>query len=157
MEDTPANWPADWRHQARTMLGLTPFMASIGAEILEMGAGAARARLPYGPKLVGDPDSGVVHGGAVTALLDQMGGAAVMAALDHPIPIVTLDLRIDYMKPATAGVDIMAEARCLKVTHEIAFVRGSAYQTDAADPVAICTATFMLMRGAQALRAPAKG
>jgi hypothetical protein len=28
-------------------------------------------------------------------------------------------------------------------------VRGAAYQKDAKDPVAICTGTFMLMRGAR--------
>ncbi|MDE3115691.1 MAG: PaaI family thioesterase [Pseudomonadota bacterium] len=145
MEDIPGNW----RHRAQTMIGLTPFIASIGGEILEMGGGAARARVPYGPALVGDPDTGIVHGGVVTALLDHMGGAAVMAALEQPLPIATLDLRIDYMKPAAAGADIFAEARCLKVTHEVAFVRGSAYQDDPADPIAICTATFMIMRTAQ--------
>jgi uncharacterized protein (TIGR00369 family) len=153
MEDGPENWQ---RH-ALTMIGLTPFIASIGGEILEMGGGAARARLPYGPKLVGDPDTGIVHGGVVTALLDHMGGAAVMSALKTPVPIATLDLRIDYMKPAAAGADIFAEARCLKVTHEVAFVRGSAYQNDPSDPIAICTATFMITRAAQPLPEPAKG
>lgn len=152
-----ADIPENWRERARNAIGLTPFLASIGGEILEMRGGAARARIPYGPTLVGDPDTGVVHGGVVTALLDHMGGAAVMSALQQPMPIATLDLRIDYMKPAAAGADIFAEARCLKVTHEVAFVRGSAYQADPNDPIAICTATFMITRGAQPWSDPAKG
>lgn len=139
--------PSDWLVQARKMMGQTPYFASIGAEILEARDAMARARVPYGPQLVGDPDTGVVHGGVITALLDHLGGASVMAALKAPMPMATLDLRIDYMKPAVPGEDIHGEARCLKVTHEIAFVRGSAYQADANDPIAVCTATFILLRG----------
>ena len=141
--------PADWLSYAASMMGQTPYFAAVGAEILEVGNSASRARLPYKPELVGDPDTGVVHGGVITALLDHMGGAAVMAALAAPVPIATLDLRIDYMKPAEPGADIFAEARCLKVTREIAFVRGSAYQAREDDPIAICTATFVLLRGAR--------
>lgn len=148
--------PPDWLDHARKMMGQTPFFASIGAEILEVGWAAARARVPYGGQLVGDPDTGVVHGGVITAVLDHLGGAAVMAALKGPMPIATLDLRIDYMKPAAAGADIFAEARCLKVTHEVAFVRGSAYQADPADPIAICTATFILVHGGAPAPFPAK-
>lgn len=149
--------PADWVQHARRMMGQTPYVAGIGAEILEVGDARARARLPYGPHLVGDPDTGVVHGGVITALLDHMGGAAVMAALKAPVPIATLDLRIDYMKPAMPDEDIFAEAHCLKVTHEVAFVRGSAYQRDPSDPIAVCTAAFMLTRSGSALPFPEKG
>ena len=140
------------------MMGQTPFSAGLGAEILEVGEARARARLPYGAHLVGDPDTGVVHGGVITALLDHLGGAAVMAALKAPMPIATLDLRIDYMNPAAPEEDIFGEAHCLKVTHEVAFVRGSAYQRAPSDPIAVCTAAFMLTRGSMAaLPFPAKG
>ena len=149
--------PADWLTHARKMMGITPYFAGIGGEILETGNAAARGRVPYGPNLVGDPDTGVVHGGIITALLDHVGGAAVMAALKAPMPIATLDLRIDYMKPAAPEADIFGESRCLKVTHEIAFVRGSAYQSDPADPIAICTAAFILIRNGGQMPYPAKG
>jgi uncharacterized protein (TIGR00369 family) len=115
--------------------------------MLEVGRKRAMARLPYGPHLVGDPETGVVHGGVITGLLDQTSGGAVMGALREPMPIATLDLRIDYMKPATPGQAIIAECQCVKVTHEIAFVRGSAYHSDPADPIALCTGSFILMRG----------
>lgn len=148
--------PPDWLSHARTMMGQTPFFASIGAEILDIGQAAARARIAYGPHLVGDPDTGVVHGGVITAVLDHLGGAAVIMALKEPAPIATLDLRIDYMKPAAAGADIFGEARCLKVTHEVAFVRGTAYQGDPGDPIAILTATYILLQGNRPLPYPAK-
>jgi uncharacterized protein (TIGR00369 family) len=142
-----ADAPPDWLKHASRMMGQTPFLASLDGEVVEVSARGARSRVPYGPKLVGDPDTGVVHGGVITGLLDHTSGMAVMGVLREPMPIATLDLRIDYMKPAVPGEDIIAECHCLKVGHDIAFVRGSAYQKDAKDPVAICTGTFMLMRG----------
>lgn len=128
------------------MANLTPYLAGIGGEMLELSAARARARLPYGPHLVGDPETGVVHGGVVTGLLDHTSGMAVMGRLRMPMPIATLDLRIDYMKPARPGEAITAEATCLKVTREIAFVRGLAFHKDADDAIALCTGTFILIR-----------
>jgi uncharacterized protein (TIGR00369 family) len=139
--------PQDWLKQAFSLMEQTPFLAGLKGELLEVSAARARARVPYGPHLIGDPDTGVVHGGVVSGLLDHTSGMSVMGRLRQPIPIATLDLRIDYMKPAIPGETIMAEARCLKITHEIAFVRGVAFHGDPEDPIAICTATFMLIRG----------
>ena len=59
--------------------------------------------MPYDAKLVGNPETGVLHGGAITALLDGASGAAVFAALVDIVPIATLDLRIDYLRPAESG------------------------------------------------------
>jgi acyl-coenzyme A thioesterase PaaI-like protein len=67
-----------------------------------------------------------------------------MAALGVPIPIATLDLRIDYMRAAEPGLDIHARAHCYKLTHTIAFVRATAYDRDPDDPVATAQAAFML-------------
>jgi uncharacterized protein (TIGR00369 family) len=146
-----SNDAPEWLKHASRLMGQTPFLAGIGGEVVEIGRERALSRVPYRPDLIGDPDTGVVHGGVITGLLDHTCGMAVMGALREPMPIATLDLRIDYMKPAVPGEEIIAEARCLKVGHDVAFVRGSAYQKDAADPVAICTGTFMLMRGAPML------
>jgi uncharacterized protein (TIGR00369 family) len=137
----------NWFQQAAKLMKQTPYLAGLGGEMLEMSADGVRVRLAYGAHLIGDPDTGVVHGGVVTGLLDDVSGMAVMGRLRAPMPIATLDLRIDYMKPATPLQAIIAEARCLKVTHEIAFVRGAAFHDDPEDPIALCTATFILIRG----------
>jgi uncharacterized protein (TIGR00369 family) len=129
-----------------SMANLTPYLAGIGGEMLELSPARARARLPYGAHLVGDPETGVVHGGVVTGLLDHTSGMAVMGCLRNPMPIATLDLRIDYMKPARPGEAIIAEAVCVRVTHEIAFVRGVAFHDDPDDAIALCTGTFILIR-----------
>jgi len=106
--------------------------------------GEAWSSLPYRPVFVGDIATGVIHGGVVTAMLDESCGMAVQLALDGNSAIATLDLRIDYQKPATPGLEIRAHAVCTRVTRQIAFVRATAYQDSEQDPVATATACFMI-------------
>lgn len=101
-------------------------------------------RVPYRDDLVGDPDTGVLAGGLVTALLDHAGGMAVWTAMDSFQPIATLDLRVDYMRPAEPGRDVLARARCFRLTRSVAFVRAWAYDSDPEDPVAAAQAAYMV-------------
>ena len=115
-----------------------------GLRIDRAERGEAWSSLPYQSAFVGDIESGVVHGGVVTALLDESCGMAVQLALDGSRAIATLDLRIDYQKPAKPGVDIKAHSVCYHVTRSIAFVRSTAYQETEQDPVATAAACFMI-------------
>jgi uncharacterized protein (TIGR00369 family) len=138
--------PADfWRQAMKQGMGKTAFLVALGGELLEFKKGLGRMRLPYSEKLIGNPETGVVHGGVITAMLDQACGMAIGSALDTPMGMATLDLRIDYMKPATPREDILVESECLKITHEIAFARARAFHISVDDPIAIATGTFMLM------------
>jgi uncharacterized protein (TIGR00369 family) len=115
-----------------------------GLRLDRAAPGEAWSSLPYRPVFVGDVTTGVLHGGVVTAMLDESCGMAVQLALDGGRAIATLDLRIDYQKPATPGLDICAHAVCYRVTRSIAFVRATAYQETEDDPVATATACFMI-------------
>jgi len=106
--------------------------------------GEAWTSLPYRPVFVGNTETGVLHGGVVTALLDESCGVAVQLALDGTRAIATLDLRIDYQKPATPGQDLKAHSVCTCVTRSIAFVRATAYQDSEDSSVATATACFMI-------------
>ncbi|MCA9573010.1 MAG: PaaI family thioesterase, partial [Myxococcales bacterium] len=91
------------------------------------------------------PETGVLHGGAVTTLVDATCGLAVMAALDHMMGVATLDLRIDYLRAALPRHDIVARGTVLRVARSVAFARCEAAHAD--DPghvVAIGTGAFML-------------
>ncbi|MBI1339666.1 hotdog fold thioesterase [bacterium] len=121
-----------------------PHAAAIGMRVISADGGQVVCKVPHDPKFVGNPETGVVHGGVVTTLLDNACGIAVTSKTGLAGQIATLDLRIDYMRPAAAGADIFAHAECFKVTRTIAFVRGVAFQSDRDDPVATCTAAFML-------------
>ena len=115
-----------------------------GLQLDRAAPGEAWSSLPYRPVFVGDTATGVLHGGVVTAMLDESCGMAVQLALDGTRAIATLDLRIDYQKPATPGLDIKAHSFCYRVTRLIAFVRATAYQESEDDPVATATACFMV-------------
>ena len=121
-----------------------PHNRALGLRILTMERGTAIYLLPYAPALVGNPETGVLHGGAITALLDACSGAAVFAALTDWQPIATLDLRIDYLRAAAPGRDVIAKATCYKLARQVAFTRAVAYHDDEGDPIASSLGTFML-------------
>ena len=121
-----------------------PHAQAIGLTVIDVRPDEAWLKVPYSENLIGNPETGVVHGGVITTLLDNAAGTAVILALDEPRSIATLDLRIDYMKPAAPGRDIVGYCRCYKVTRNVAFARGVAYHDTAEDPIATMVATFML-------------
>jgi uncharacterized protein (TIGR00369 family) len=125
-------------------LRASPQAKALGFTLIALGPGEATVRCPYAPDLIGDVETGVVAGGVVTTLLDHTCGHAVLAALDTFRPIATLDLRIDYLRAAEPGCDIVAYAQCHKMTRSVAFVRAIAFDRDKDDPVATVQATFML-------------
>lgn len=132
-----------------------PHARAIGMTLVRHGADGCLVRVPYAEHLVGDPDTGVVHGGVLTALLDNACGLAVRPVDAEPVSMATLDLRIDYMGAAEPHRDIFAEAVCFKRTRHIAFVRATAYQDTIDDPIATCVASFML--GTPNVRRPEPG
>lgn len=101
-------------------------------------------RLPWAQRLVGNPDTGALHGGVITTLLDATGGAAVYLRLKEPVPIATLDLRIDYLGPGEPGQAVHARAECFHRTRNVAFVRAVAFHEDPSRPIASAAATFMI-------------
>lgn len=133
--------------------GLVPHNRALGLRLVDFdqAEGMAMMTLPYRAELVGNPDTGVLHGGAITTLLDAASGASVFSRMWKETPVATLDLRIDYLKPATPGLDVVARAVCYKLTKNVAFVRAKAYHEASGedDPVATAAGTFMIThRGA---------
>jgi uncharacterized protein (TIGR00369 family) len=99
--------------------------------------------LPLSPAIVGNPQTGAVHGGALTTLMDTTCGMATLCVLPRFEVCPTLDLRIDYMHPAEAGKDIYGHAQCYRVTRDVIFTRGTAYQDDPDQPICQVVGTFM--------------
>ena len=128
----------------REMAEHTPHCRRLGLEVVEVGPSRAVVRLPYRDELVGDPARGVVFGGVITTLLDHAGGLAVFCSLAELKPIATLDLRIDYLRAAEPGCDLLGEAQCYKLTTSVAFVRAIAWEREQRDPFASCLGTFMV-------------
>lgn len=122
-----------------------PHCGALGIRVIKISRAETILALPYNPDFVGDPASGVLNGGVVTSLVDTVCGMAVFAALRKMQGIATLDLRIDYLKPARAEAELHASATVYRLTRTIAFVRAHAYHPDKPeDSVASCVAAFMI-------------
>ncbi len=131
---------------ARQFIEAIPHSRALGMSLEEIGDGIAIISMPYDERFVGNPATGVIHGGAVSALMDTCGGAAVMSHGDAPVGTATIDLRIDYMRAATPGQRIRARAECYHVTRSVAFVRATALDDDDDNPVAAATGAFTFQR-----------
>ena len=127
---------------AREFIQALPHSVALGMEVVDLDDGTAVISMPYAEKLIGDPKTGVVHGGAVSALMDTSCGAAVMSHPSHPAGTATMDLRIEYLRAAKPGQTITTRATCYHVTRSVAFVRATATDEDTDNPVATATGTF---------------
>ncbi len=137
---------------ARQFIEAIPHSRELGMQLDEIGGGVAVVSMPYDSRFVGDPRTGVIHGGAVSALMDTCAGAAVISAENAPDVTATLDLRIDYMRPATPGQRINARATCYHVTRSVAFVRAVAYDDDSETPIATASGAFTAGSGEDSRR-----
>lgn len=119
---------------------------ALGLRYRASGDDWAELALPWREELVGVPESGILASGAIVSLIDTASGTAVWTKLDKLVPILTVDLRLDYLRPAVKGETIIARCECVKLTKRIAFVRGVAHGGDEGRPIALSAATFMLHR-----------
>ncbi len=99
-------------------------------------------QLPYSPELIGDPATGVIHGGAISTLLDSALGSVAISHPENNFNTATVDLRIDYMRPAKPECTIFASAEVYQTTRHIAFLRGIAWDERRDKPIAMATGTF---------------
>jgi len=125
-------------------IGDIPHIRAMNMRVEHMDVDGVTMVLPYSKDLIGDPETGRLHGGAVTTLIDSVAGLAVLAAMPNPGPIATLDLRIDYLRPARPGLPLRAHANCFRLARQIAFVRASAYHDGHSDAIAAAQASFVV-------------
>ena len=117
---------------------------ALGLDYRASGDNWIELALPWREELVGVAESGILASGAVVSLVDTAGGASIWIALGHFQPIVTIDLRLDYLRPSIRNETVIARCECYKLTHSIGFVRGVAHSGHEGHPIAQAMGTFML-------------
>ena len=115
----------------------------LGFTVTRIGDGEAEMTFPYNPAAIGNPLTGVIHGGVIVSLLDTCCGIACWSAMKQRGLSPTMDLRLDYMRPAQPDKEIYVSAKVYRNTSSVTFCRGSAWQDDPNNPIAHCVANFM--------------
>lgn len=128
--------------EAQAFVERLPHCRELKIRVEDTGPAWAVMSLPYDARLIGDPETGVIHGGAVSVLMDTCAGASVLMHPENGGALATLDLRIDYMRAATPGLSITAEANCFHVTRTVAFIRVFAWDKERSNPVATASGAF---------------
>ena len=116
---------------------------ALGIGYLDHGEDWAELSLPYDDKLIGRPETGVIASGPIVSLMDMATSVAIWVRLNTFRHQATLDLRVDYLRPATPGRTLIGRGECYAIRRSVAFVRGIAHDGDADDPIAHVTGTFM--------------
>ncbi|KNZ31658.1 MAG: thioesterase [Methylibium sp. NZG] len=111
------------------------FNQVLGLRIDSLEADRVTAHIDMRPELIGHFAHQRLHGGVISATLDAMGGLGVMAAigarhLDESVDarlarfskLGTIDLRVDYLRPAT-GPRFTAVASVLRLGSRVASTR----------------------------------
>lgn len=127
---------------ARQFIEAIPFSRALNMKLDEIGNGVAMISMPYDERLIGDAHRSVIHGGAISALMDTCGGAAVVSHPESPGGTATIDLRIDYMRAATPYSRIIARAECYHITRSVAFVSAVALNEGEEAPIATAKGAF---------------
>jgi len=132
----------------KTLSDHTPHTALLGIQVVCVDGEELTLKLPYQKELVGDPEAGTLHGGALTVLLDQtLGLSTVCCDRFEPSVTPTLDLRIDHLGIAPPGLDIFASARVYRTTRKVLFVEGVAYCDSRDKPIARATCCWVRVAG----------
>lgn len=143
-------------HQTQAMTGSDPALAAafgmattvpqaaaLGFSPGSIADGRATMSMPWRADLVEDEASQALASGIITTMLDHCGGMAVTAfkvGMFHP---ATLDLRVDFLRPAAARSGVTVQVHCYRIAGPIAYVRGEAWDTDPADPIATVQGAFV--------------
>ncbi len=129
--------------RANNFLSILRHCQELGMSVEQANEQGLILKLPYSDAIVGNPFTGVVHGGAITTLMDTCCGISTVCYLPEFEICPTLDLRIDYMHPAEPHKPIYGFAECYRLTAAVIFTRGVAYQDNRDEPIAHVVGAFM--------------
>ncbi len=121
----------------------------LGIEYAGHGEDWCELSLPYDDALIGDPGTGVIASGPIVALMDMAMSVGAWLRQGRFTHQATLDMRVDYLRPAMPGRAVIGRGECYRLTRSIAFVRGQAHDGDPSDPLAHVAGTFMLIGGSR--------
>jgi uncharacterized protein (TIGR00369 family) len=148
--------PLQIAEQARGMSGLEamhaiasrelpppPIAKLLGFEIPEAWEGGARFEMPGGEEHYNP--LGVIHGGVTATLLDSAMGCAVQTTLPAGVGYTTLEIKVNYVRAATAGMRLVAEGEVVHRGRTVATAEGRLIDGDTGKLLAHATTTCLIL------------
>jgi uncharacterized protein (TIGR00369 family) len=117
----------------------TPVISLLGGEVESVDAEAGTLRARYVGRDEFRNPAGLVQGGMLSAMLDDVTASLVDATLTTGQGVATLSLNVSFMRPAHVG-PIEAEASMMRRGKDICHVMGRLQQDgkDVATAIAVC-------------------
>jgi uncharacterized protein (TIGR00369 family) len=113
-------------------LPLSPFVALIGGQFEEWSQDCVRISLMLEPHHTNP--SGVMHGGVVTTLMDEVLGGAIASVRGMEVmraaPHATVEMNASFLAAARPGDRIVVEGRVLRLGKTVAFGEAEARRGD---------------------------
>jgi len=125
MSSTPPDGDSPpWKVVQAFMNNHIPFNQFLGVKMIDGGDGFVTLEQPYRDEFLGDVSRPALHGGVISTLVDVAGGGAAFTRIDFEAGdrLSTVDLRVDYLRPA-GKADLLAEARVVRMGSHVAMVR----------------------------------
>lgn len=104
-----------------------PFNQWLGFQFSEVTEDGIRVTVPWRDEFVVNTKAGYAHGGILASLIDTVADYALAAKIGGPVP--TVDLRIDYHRPAQPG-ELTVEARVIKLGRSFSTAEASVYDSE---------------------------
>ena len=117
-----------------------PFLEHTGAELKFAEKGEAELELHVRPYHL--QHLGFIHGGVISTLMDNTGWYAAVSNLDDGCTAVTMEIKINYLKPAS-GKHLLATAKVKRQGRKTSFVIIELH--DEGKLVAFATGTYAIL------------
>ena len=122
-----------------------PFNSVLGLQVTSLSPGKATLTIPFREELIGDRHRPAIHGGVISALIDTAGGAAMFTEIGPKDLVSTVDLRVDYLRPA-GKASIAAEAEIVRLGNRVGMVRVKVMGNEPSELVAEGVAVYSVYR-----------
>ncbi|WP_261591582.1 thioesterase family protein [Pseudoalteromonas holothuriae] len=112
-----------------------PFNRLLGISIHTLNAKCAMIELPWKDEFIGNPTQKILHGGVISAVLDNVGGMLAAASIINKLPdeelcnvphklatLGTIDIRTDFLRPGR-GESFIASATLIRSGNKVCVCR----------------------------------
>ncbi len=122
----------------------SPFGQALGIYYIGFSKNKFFSGMVQKDRLLGNKKYGILHGGAITTMIDETSGLACRLVSNPDSITATIDLRVDYMRPANRDEDLFCVGECYRMTKRVCFTRAIVYQNNLDRPVAHGVGSFMI-------------